>query len=110
MPRTRFQPPDRLMGATAFSNDDSVNGALNVIRLLKGNRWLWRKLREACDLDKRWGCRREPGHWELVAVAFVVSDYVDIQPWHANTTDELWRVCGFAEKPSYRTDWRRLRE
>jgi len=110
MPRARFQSPDRLMGATAFSREDALRGGLNVVRLMKANRWLWNGLREACDLDKRYGRRRESGHWELIAVAFVVSDYVDIQPWHDESTEELWTTCGFAEKPSYRTCWRRLRE
>jgi hypothetical protein len=110
MPRTRFQPPDRLLGATAFTRDDGVGGGLGLVRLLKANRWLWRDLRTACDLDHRYGRRREPGHWELVAVAFVVSGQVDIQPWHTETTDELWQACGFEDKPSYRTTWRRLRE
>lgn len=110
MPQTGFQPRDRLIGATAFARDDAVRGSLNVVRLLKGNRWLWRELRDACDLDRRYGRRRERGHWELAAVAFVVSDYVDIQPWHYDTTEDLWTACGFESKPSYRTTWRRLRE
>ncbi len=110
MPRTRFQPPDRLEGATAFARHDAVRGAMNVVRLLKGNRWLWRELRDACDLNQRYGNHRERGHWELIAVAFAVSDYVDIQPWHDESTDDLWHACGFRSKPSYRTTWRRLRE
>ncbi len=77
MPALRFQPPDRQMGATAFARDDAVRGSMNMVRLLKRNRWLWRELRKACDLDKRYGRRRQWGNWELVAVAFVVSDYVD---------------------------------
>jgi hypothetical protein len=83
---------------------------MTMVRLLKRNRWLWRELRKACDLDKRYGRRRERGNWELIAVAFVVSDYVDIQPWHDDSTDSLWQACGFVCKPSYRTTWRRLRE
>jgi len=110
MPALRFQPPDRQFGATAFARDDAVRGSMNMVRLLKRNRWLWRELRKACDLDKRYGRRRERGNWELVAVAFVVSDYVDIQPWHDDSTDSLWQACGFRSKPSYRTTWRRLRE
>lgn len=110
MPRTRFQPPDRLIGATAFGRDDALRGGLNVIRLLKANRWLWRELRDACDLDARYGRRRQRGHWELIAVAFVLSDYIDIQPWHDESADDLWQACGFEAKPSYRTTWRRLRE
>jgi hypothetical protein len=81
-----------------------------MVRLLKRNRWLWRELRTACDLDNRYGRRRERGNWELVAVAFVVSDYIDIQPWHDDSTESLWQACGFKYKPSCRTTWRRLRE
>ena len=81
-----------------------------MVRLLKANRWLRNELREACDLDNRFGRRRERGDWELVAVAFVASGYVDIQPWHDDAGEEIWRACGFASKPSYRTTWRRLRE
>jgi len=98
------------MGATAFSKDDAVRGSMNVVRLLKANRWLWRELRDACDLEKLGGAPRERGNWELVAVAFVVSDYIDLQPWHDDSTPDLWRACGFEDRPSYRTTWRRLRE
>lgn len=54
MPALRFQPPDRQMGATAFARDDAVRGSMTMVRLLKHNRWLWRELRKACDLDKRY--------------------------------------------------------
>lgn len=110
MPPTRFQPPDRMPGSTAFAREDALRGGIQMVQLLKANRWLWNELRRACDLDHRHGRRRRRGHWELIAVAFVVSDYVDIQPWHDNSTDELWQACGFDAKPHYRTTWRRLRE
>ncbi|WP_249011118.1 hypothetical protein [Conexibacter sp. DBS9H8] len=97
-------------GSTAFAREDALRGGLQMVQLLKANRWLWNELRRACDLDHRHGRRRRRGHWELIAVAFVVSDYVDIQPWHDNSTDELWQACGFDAKPHYRTTWRRLRE
>jgi hypothetical protein len=98
------------MGATAFSEDPSVRGAMNVIRLVKANGWVWNELREACDLDPRHGRRRQPGHWELVTIAFVVSDYIDVQPFYDETTEDLWVACGFTTKPSYHTTHRRLRE
>jgi hypothetical protein len=98
------------MGATAFARDDAVRGSLNVVQLVKANRWLWRDLRKACDLDHGYGRRRDRGNWELVAVAFVVSGYVDIQPWHIDASKKLWKACGFKRRPSYRTTWRRLRE
>jgi len=110
LPPVRFQPPDRLVGATAFSQDETVQGSLNLVRLLKSQRWVWDSLREACALDADEGRPREPGYWELAAVAFVASGHVDVQPWLADTTDDLWRECGFEAKPTYKRAWRRLRE
>lgn len=110
MPPLRFQPPDRLPGATSFASDKTLSGSLNVVKLLKSQRWVWDEMRRACDLDKNWGRHRERGHWELVAVAFAVSGHVDIQPWLDSTTDELWQACGLQSKPPYKRVWRRLRE
>jgi len=110
MPKDRYQSPDRLPGATDFSKSPDLCGSMNIVRLLKSQRWAWDELREACELEMNWARTREPGHWELVAVAFVVSGHVDIKPWWANTTDELWRECGFARRPSFATVHRRLRE
>lgn len=111
MPKTRYQPPDRLPGATDFSKHPELCGSLNVVRLLKSQPWAWNELRDACAaLASGHARKREPGHWELAAVAFVVSGHVDIKPWWANTTDELWRECGFACRPSAATVHRRLRE
>ena len=111
MPKNRYQPPDRLIGATDFSKRPDLCGSMNIVRLVKSQRWAWDELREACAaLESNYARKREPGHWELVMIAFVVSGQVDIQPWWANTADELWRECGFRTKPSYPTVHRRLRE
>jgi hypothetical protein len=109
MPRQRFQTPDRLMGATAFSQDRSLNGGMQMVRLVKHHRWLSRDLRRRVRLASPYGRQRLRGRWELIAVAFVASDYIDIQPWYDESTDSLWHACGFIVKPSYRTTWR-LRE
>jgi hypothetical protein len=61
-------------------------------------------------LESNYARRREPGHWELAAVAFVTSRHIDLQPWWDDTTDELWRECGFNAKPPYMRAYRRLRE
>ena len=110
MPPLRLKPTDRLPGATSFARDDTLRGGLNVVRLLKSQRWLWNDLREACDLEKNWGRHREAGHWELALVAFVVSGHVDIQPWHDTTGEDVWLECGFEGKPTYKRAWRRMRE
>ena len=110
MPPLRFQSPDRLPGATEFSKDDELRGSMNTVRLLKSQPWVWDALRKACELENGYARKREPGHWELAAVAFVASKHVDIQPWWDETTDELWRECGFTSKPPYMRVWRRLRE
>jgi len=111
MPRTRYQNPDRLLGATEFSKHDELRGSLNAVKLLKSQRWVWDELRAVCaQLESNYARKRDVGHWELVAVAFVASRHVDIQPFWDETTDELWRECGFESKPTYMTTWRRLRE
>jgi hypothetical protein len=110
MPRTRYQNPDRLLGATEFSKRDDLRGALNTVRLVKSQRWVWDELRKSCNLESRYARKREPGHWELVVVAFVCSGQVDIQRFHDEAADELWRECGFEGKPPYMHVWRRLRE
>jgi hypothetical protein len=110
MPSLRFQPPDRLPGAANFSKDESLRGSLNAVKLVKSQKWVWDELRQACELEKHYARKREPGHWELAAVAFVASRQVDIQPFWDESTSELWKACGFDEKPPYMRVWRRLRE
>jgi hypothetical protein len=87
MPRTRYQSPDRLRGAADYSQHPDLRGSLNVVKLVKSQRWVWDSLRQACDLEVNYARRRDPGHWELVAVAFVVSGQVDVQPWYDNTPE-----------------------
>jgi site-specific recombinase XerD len=110
MPKLRFQPPDRLRGAADYSEHPGLRGSLNAVKLVKSQRWAWDGLRAACELEVKYARKREPGHWELVAVAFVASRHVDVQPWYDETTDEIWRECGFARRPSRQTAHRRLRE
>ena len=110
MPRTRYQPPERLLGATEYSKHDSLRGSLNTVRLVKEQGWASDGLQAACELEVNHGRKREPGRWDLAAVAFVASRQVDLQPWHDETTDELWQECGFAGKPPYNRVWERLRE
>jgi hypothetical protein len=110
VPKLRFQPPDRLPGAADFSKDDGLRGSLNTVKLLRSQPWVWDDLREACNLEKNYARKREPGYWELAAVAFVSSKHVDIQPWWDETTEDLWHECGFKTKPPYMRVYRRLRE
>jgi hypothetical protein len=110
MPKLRYQPPERLLGATDYSKHDSLRGSLNTVRLVKEQSWASDDLQAACELEVNHGRKREPGQWELAVVAFVASRQVDLQPWHDETTDELWQECGFAAKPPYDRVWERLRE
>lgn len=110
MPRLRFQAPDRLAHAADFSSVEELRGSLNAVRLVKSQKWVWDQLREACDLEVGYARKREPGHWELAAVAYITSGHVDVQPWWDSTSDELWGECGFEARPSYATTWRRLAE
>jgi hypothetical protein len=110
MPKLRYQPPERLQGSTDYSKHDALRGSLNTVRLAREQAWSSSGLRSACDLSVNHGRKREPGRWELAAVAFVASRHVDLQPWWDESTDELWRECGFTKKPPYNRVWERLRE
>jgi hypothetical protein len=110
MPRLRYQPPERLLGAADFSKDEKLRGSLNAVRLVKSQKWVWDGLREACELEVNYARKREKGCWELAVVAFVASRHVDIQPFWDESTDELWQECGFNARPPYMRVWRRLRE
>lgn len=57
-----------------------------------------------------WGRKRQPGSWPAMAIAFAVSDSVDLQPWLAATSTELWKAAGFAGKPRYHTVRKRFLE
>jgi hypothetical protein len=110
MPKLRYQPPERLQGATDYSKHDELRGSLNTVRLVKSQSWASDGLREACNLEVNHGRKREPGRWELAAVAFVASRQADLQPWWDESASELWLECGFAEKPPYNRVWERMRE
>ncbi|MGA9314764.1 MAG: hypothetical protein WBV77_09060, partial [Solirubrobacteraceae bacterium] len=112
MPRTRYQPPERLQGSTDYSKHDELRGSLNTVKLVKDEAaWVSDALGVTCNLEVNHGRKREAGRWELAAVAFVASRHVDLQPWWDESTDELWRVCGFEKgKPPYNRVWERLRE
>lgn len=110
MPNRHFPDPERLPGAAEFSKDDQLRGSLNTVQLVKSQPWVWDGLREACELEVKYARKREPGHWELAAIAFVASRQVDIQPWWDESSEELWIECGFLGKPPYLRVWRRLRE
>ena len=110
MPKKRYQPPDRIVGASDLSEYPELRGSMNVVKRVKEQPWVWNALRKACELEVKYARKRDAGHWELVAIAFVVSGYVDVQPWYDNTPDELWTACDFDNKPSRQTVHRRLRE
>ncbi len=110
MPKNRYQPPERLKGATDFSKHNELRGSLNTVRLAKRHLWASAGLQAACNLEVKHGRKRKVGRWELAAIAFVASRQVDLQPWWDETTDELWRECGFSRKPPYERVWERSRE
>jgi DDE family transposase len=111
MPTLRYQPPDRLLGAARFSEDEDLRGSLNAVKLVKEQDWATDELRDtAAALESNYGRRRKPGRWELAYVAFVASGHVALQRWYDETTEEIWRECGFNVQPSYPTVNRRLHE
>lgn len=107
---SRISPPLHLLGATEFSAERDELSPLWFVRMLRQTAWLWKELEQATRLDRNWGRRKEPGHWALAYLAFVVSGHADVEPWWKQTTDDFWRECGFDDRPSYQTTYERLVE
>lgn len=101
---------ERLPRATEFSAERDWLSELGLIRRLKNYPWLERHLTIGLTIERDGGCNRQPGSWALAYLAFVHTKIVDVEPWWKLTTDELWRECGFAERPSYQTVWLRFTE
>lgn len=110
MAKSRISPPLRLPGATEFSASRDELSALWHVKMLKETSWLYDELTARTTVDKEWGRRREPGSWALAYMAFVVSRFVDIEPWWVQTAPELWRECGFKDRPAYQTVYERFVE
>jgi hypothetical protein len=92
-----------------FSENEELRTSLGAVRLVK--RHATRKLQKAvAALEPNYGRHRAPARWELAAVAFFTSGHTGLRRWYDETTDELWRECGFTMRPSYPTVHRRLRE
>ena len=112
MSTLRYQPPERILGATDFSDRPDLRGSLNLVKLVKANPWASDGLRQAAAaLESDDGRPRMDGRWELAAIAYITSGQAAVQRWYDETTDDLWQECGFKEgKPSYQTVARRLDE
>lgn len=107
----KFSNPLHLPGATEFSADREILSPLWAVRKLKQTPWLFNDLEASTSLDKGWGRRKDPGHWALAYLAFVVSDCkAAVEKWWADSSDELWRECGFKRRPSYQTTYERFVE
>jgi hypothetical protein len=105
-----------LKGVACFSRDARIDGALFTIGLLKQTAWLWRPLLAATNINQEPGrcCRpRLTGSWLLAYIAFLHADTVHVKRWYKNgdgASRELWRECGFEQRPSYKTVWARFGE
>ncbi len=119
--KTRLpEMPVSLKDATAFAKDAGELNAMWLVRQLKALPQFWEGLRTATSAQENWGSEepphepwgrpRLPGHWALAYLAYVVSQQADVQPWWNHTTDDLWRECGFIERPRYYTVWERFAE
>jgi hypothetical protein len=111
MAKSRISPPLHLPGATEFSAQRDQLSTLWLVKTLKETDWLYDDLAARTTVDKEWGRRREPGSWALAYMGFVVSKFVDIEPWWVQTATELWRECGFLNgRPAYQTVYERFVE
>jgi hypothetical protein len=106
---TRYREPFYQPGATRFTDDRATGGPHRLMALVAASP-IWPALQAATTVPHRWGRHREPGHWALIYLAFVISGQVDMEPWWTSTDDPLWQAAGFAARPSYTTTYERFRE
>jgi len=106
----RTSLPVCLPGATEFSAEPQLLDELWAIRTLRQQPQWCDALLEGTNRNRNWGRPRIEGSWALAYLGFVVSGRIDVEPWWANTSSELWRECGFAGRPSYQTVWSRFIE
>jgi hypothetical protein len=107
---TRYREPFYQPGATRFTDDRAIGGPRRLLALVVSSP-IWPALQAATTVPHKWGRHREPGHWALMYLAFVTSGHVDIEPWWTSEDDDgLWRLAGFAARPSYTTTYERFRE
>lgn len=102
--------PVALDGATNFSLEPELLDQRWAVRLLKRNRQWLNDLLRGTDLTRPGGRPREDGDWGLAYLAYVVSRHPNVQPWWATASTEVWRECGFRQRPSYKITWQRFAE
>jgi hypothetical protein len=116
MPTARYTAPLQLAGATAFSQTPEVLDPVWVVKTFRATKWASKPVEDELVIERKttnpggWGRKRRPGSWPAMAIAFAVSDSVDLHPWHAATSTELWKAAGFAGKPAYHTVRKRFLE
>ena len=116
MPTARYSVPFQLAGATAFSQTPEVLDPVWMVKTFRATKWASKPIEDELVVERKtinpggWGKRRQPGSWPAMALAFAVSDSVDLQPWLAASSTELWRAAGFAGKPVYHTVRKRFLE
>jgi hypothetical protein len=103
--------PQVLAGATDFGTSKHYMHQPWVIRTLRSferdsGDHLLTPLYEAVDrlaapAGYNLGRRRMPGRFELAYLAFVFSNFADVQPWWQRTQSSVWKLAGFKERPSY---------
>lgn len=111
MPRQRIHFPATLPGAAKFSGDAELNDPVLLVRAFEQETAISAPLMQAANaLESACGRPRMPGSWVLVAVGFIASRQVDIQPFHDRASEGFWLACGFERRPSYSTTHARLTE
>lgn len=106
---SRFRDPSYQPGATRFTDERASAGPRRLLDLVMASP-IWPALEAATTVPHRWGRRREPGHWALMYLTFVISGQVDVEPWWSASDDALWRHAGFTARPGYTTTYERFRE
>lgn len=110
---SRNEVPFELVDAAAFADNIIEVSPLEIIKMIKSERSIWKPLNEAIGRVGGEFRPRDEGHWELAYFWFITTPgTVTVKPWLkiASKQSRVWRACGFKKVPSYRTVWRGFAE
>jgi hypothetical protein len=106
----RFPAPAELKNATAFAQDGEVRSSRWLFETVHNTALLGEDFLASMRISNRRGPKRGEVDWVLLYFDFVVSDSVDVQPWHEAADDALFRAAGCQSRPSCRTVYNRFVE
>jgi hypothetical protein len=97
--------------ASLYAHDLELSDPLFLVRQVRALPEVRDELLAETTPPYAGGRRRREGHYALLYLAFLCSDIIDVKTWCERWRDSpVWELCGFEERPNYRSVWLRFVE